>query len=109
MARLSEKERNEILMLKGCGNEIRSQNEVRALFNSVHPERHPITQSAVNGTVTKCSEMGLVRDVPRPGRSKVATDQELNMLLKLEENAHISTRTLASHNNVNQGAVVQSF
>lgn len=47
MARLTEKQRIEILMMVGYGDRIRTQAEVCELFNDKYPER-PITRSVVS-------------------------------------------------------------
>ena len=47
MARLTEKERIEILMMVGYGHRLRRHEEVCALFNEVHFERPTIAGSTV--------------------------------------------------------------
>ena len=47
MARLSERERIEILMMLGYGDRRRSLQDVCNLFNNTHPNRDPISKSVV--------------------------------------------------------------
>ena len=68
MARLTETECIEILMIVGYGNRLRSHEEVCALFNEVHFKRPLIIRSTVSRIVAKFNQTGNVRDVPRCGR-----------------------------------------
>ena len=79
MARLTEKERIEILIIVGYGDKIRSHEEACALFNKTHFERVPICRTTVS----------------RSGRPPISSDAKLNVLLVLEENPHASTTQVA--------------
>ncbi|KAJ8923943.1 hypothetical protein NQ315_006719 [Exocentrus adspersus] len=76
---LSERQRIEILILLGCGDKIRSQAEVCALFNAKYPENQ-ISQGTVSKILHKFEEHAL----------------------ELLENPHTSTVSLArNHSNYN--------
>lgn len=107
MARLTEKERIEILMMVGYGDKLRSHEEACALFNEVHFERAPIARSTVSKIVAKFNETGSVRDIPRSGRPRISDDTKLNLLLSLEENPHASTTEMALQETVSQSFVVK--
>ena len=47
MARLSKRERIEILIMLGYGNRRRSLQDVCNLFNNTYPNRNPISKSVV--------------------------------------------------------------
>lgn len=105
MARLSEKQRIEILMMIGYGDRVRTQNEVCELFNNKYPER-PITQSAVSKIEKKFRDLGHVRDVTK-GRPSVSDNKALDILLTVEDNPHISSRAVAADNSVCQSTVLK--
>ncbi|MBZ5796693.1 DUF4817 domain-containing protein, partial [Burkholderia contaminans] len=109
MAKLSETERIEILMMVGYGDRQRSHEAVCHLFNTVHPERNPIAQSTVSRLVRKFRDTGHVKDVLKPGRSKSATNQDkaLNVLLSVMDSPVTSTTHLALDNDVSQSSVIR--
>ncbi|GFG40862.1 hypothetical protein Cfor_02480, partial [Coptotermes formosanus] len=59
MAHLTVTQRIEILILIGCGNMTRTQQEVCDLFNEKYPDR-PISQSTVSKVESKFRETGNV-------------------------------------------------
>ncbi|KAI4456722.1 hypothetical protein MML48_8g00003416 [Holotrichia oblita] len=69
---LSEKDCIEILMKIGYGDRRRSTNEVRELFNQIHPDRTP--QSTVCKIIRKYKEHGHVKNLPKSGRPKLLTE-----------------------------------
>ena len=71
-------------MMVGCGDRLRSHEEVCALFNEVHFERPPIARSTVSRIVAKFNQTGNVRDVPRCGRPQINDNTKLNILLSLD-------------------------
>lgn len=99
MVRLSERQRIEILMMIGYGENVRSQVEVVRLFNEKYPERS-ITQSCVSKIAQKFEEYGNVRDVQRNGRRSLDSDTELDIVLEMEANPHKSTRGVAADYNI---------
>lgn len=109
MARLTERERIEILMMVGYGDRLRTHDEACVLFNQEHPDRQPIARSTVSKLVAKFTETGSVKDLPRQGRPRISEEVRLNVLLEAEENPHHSSRQLALNNNVDQSFVVKLF
>lgn len=109
MARLTERERIEILIMVGYGDRIRTHEEACELFNQEHLDRPPIVRSTVSKLVAKFTETGSVRDLPRQGRPRVNDETRLNVLLEAEENPQNSTRQLALNNNVDHSFVVKFF
>ncbi|KAJ8919599.1 hypothetical protein NQ315_002221 [Exocentrus adspersus] len=92
---LSERQRIEILILFGCGDKIRSQAEVCALFNAKYPENQ-IPQGAVSKIFRKFEEYGTVHDLPKTGRARALNEEKkLDITLELLENPHSSTVSLA--------------
>ena len=79
MARLSERERIEILMMVGYGDNLRTHGEACELFNQEHPDRPPIARSTVSKLVAKFTETGSVHDLPRQGRPRVNEVTKLNV------------------------------
>lgn len=56
---LTERERIEILIMRGYGDRERSNQETANLFNETHPERAiPINKSTVKRTVDRFVETG---------------------------------------------------
>lgn len=106
---LSERERIQILMMIGFGDRARSVREVCDLFNTEHPERAPISISAVSKIHKKFQEEGHVRDRPRSGRPKIAEDTQLDVLLSVEETPNSSTRQLAREFNVSKSTIGNIF
>jgi hypothetical protein len=99
MAHLSERQRIEILMMIGYGENVRSQKEVVRLFNNKYPDRS-ITQSCVSKIAQKFEEYGNVRDVQREGRPTVDFDKKLDILLEIEDNPNKSTRAISANHTV---------
>lgn len=104
---LSEKERIHVLIMRGCGDRTRSYQEAADLFNITFPDRAPITKSTVLKTVKRFQETGSVKDRPRSGRSKTATDEDTRMIVmqSFVENPHASTRKVAKQLNISHFSV----
>lgn len=102
---LTEKQRIEILILRGRDNMKRTLNEVCAIFNNKYPD-NPITKSTVTKMEQKFEELGTVRDRVR-GRPVISEDTQLNLLLDLQENPHSSTRVLAANYHISKTSVVK--
>lgn len=107
MARLTERERIEVLMMVGFGDRLRSHAEASDLFNQEHPDRPPISRSTVSRIVSKFTETGSVKDLPRQGRPKIPDDKKLNVLLEVEDNPHTSTRQIALNHDIDHSSVVK--
>lgn len=92
MAKLSERERIEILTMVGYGDRRRTHQEACDLFNNVYPNRLSINRSTVSRTVRRFQETGAVKDAARIGRGRTATsdDQSLDILLAVNENPNTS-------------------
>lgn len=88
--RLTDKERITILMKRGFGDRIRSYQEVINLFNNTYIDRPPILKSSVYRTVDRFERTGSIKDEPRSGSPKDATndDKALEILLSIIENPH---------------------
>ena len=76
MAPLTETERIEILIMVDYGNRCRSNSEVTALFNDIHPNREQVSKSTVSKTLRRFNETGNVRNRQRTGRPKNVTNDE---------------------------------
>lgn len=107
MVNCTERERIEILMMIGYGDRKRTFDEVRYLFNNKYPERPPIAKSTVCKILQKFNETGEVKDAPRSGRSRTATNNEksLEILLDIQENPKTSTFQLAQNHNISRSSV----
>lgn len=97
MVELTEKERIEILMILGYGDRRRTFEEVCRIFNQQYPNRSPIVKSTVCKILKKFNATGNVKDIQKSGRPKTQTssDKALDILLSIEENPHLATRTVA--------------
>ncbi|KAJ8911034.1 hypothetical protein NQ315_017400 [Exocentrus adspersus] len=63
---LSERQRIEILILLECGDKIRSQAEVCALFNAKYPANQ----------ISQGTEHGTVHDLPRTGGARALNEEK---------------------------------
>jgi len=104
---LSERERITLLMMRGYGDRVRSYQEVTNLFNETFPNRNSISKSTVQKTVKRFEETGSVKDCPRTGRPKDATNEEKNLdvLLSVVENPHSSIRRLKQAHDISTFSV----
>lgn len=107
MAQLTEKERIEILMMIGFGDRVRTHEEVCHLFNAVHPDRNPISRSAVSKTLKRYTLFGSVKNLSKSGRPKTATNENisLDIAAELQENPRTSTTSLSLSYNVSRRSV----
>lgn len=105
MVHLSETQRIEILILLGCGDKTRSQDEVRTLFNAKYPNQH-ISQSTISKIAKKFRETGSVKNIQNGGRPKINDNTKLDILLAVEDNPYGSTRQIAAQNGICQQSVV---
>lgn len=104
--RLTERERIEILIMIGCGDRMRTQEQVCDFFNK-YPNREPISQSAVSKIERKFRETGSVKDVPKSGRKQTSEDKKLDVLLTFQENPHTSSRQVGLDNNMDHTTVLK--
>lgn len=97
MIALNEHERITLLMMVGYGDRRRSLQETCDLFNNTFPNRNPISKSTVSKIVHKFEQSGSVKNLPRSGRPKVATndDAALDVLLTVQEQPTTSTSNIA--------------
>jgi transposase len=65
-----------------------TQRQVGDEFNARHPERNPITHSAVRKLVKKFKETGSVVDKPRVGRPSVGEDIRTGVIAKFHARSH---------------------
>lgn len=107
MARLSETERIEILMIIGYGDRMRSFEEVVNIFNGSHPDREPISKSTVSKTLRRFHETGNVKDRPKSGRPVSVTNEEnsLDVMLDIVETPNISIQQLAVNHNMSRYSI----
>lgn len=108
MVELSERERITLLMIIGFGDRKRSLQEACNLFNETFPDRiSPISKSTVSRNLSKFNETGSVKNNPRSGRKKTATDEEnaLNVVLSVQEEPKTSVPKLALDNNMSERSV----
>ncbi|KAJ8973268.1 hypothetical protein NQ317_017723 [Molorchus minor] len=52
--------------------------------------------------VNEAENLGHIKNRPRSGRLVVPEDVELNLLLELQENPHLSSRAIAANNGISQ-------
>lgn len=111
MDHLSERQRIEILIMRGYGDLQRSQDQVCALFNELYPNRPPINQSTVSRLLKKFEVTGSVKDSPKTGRPRNATggDKALDILLAVRENPIQSSRVLAATFDVSHQSIKNLF
>jgi hypothetical protein len=79
-------ERVEIVLLSG--RQGWTQRQLADEFNARHPERNPITHSAVGKLVKKFKETESVVDKPRVGRPSVGEDIRTGVIAKLHAHFH---------------------
>jgi hypothetical protein len=79
-------ERVEIVLLSG--RQGWTQRQVADEFNGRHPERNPITHSAVRKLVKKFKETGSVINKPPVGRPSVGEDIRTGVIAKFHAHSH---------------------
>ncbi|KAG8310951.1 hypothetical protein J6590_053452 [Homalodisca vitripennis] len=96
-----------LLMMRGYGDRIRSYEQVRHLFNETFPDRNPISKSAVEKTIKRFEETGLVKNGPKSGRPRSARTEDhcLEVLMSVVENPHVLTTALSREVGISQGSV----
>ncbi|KAJ8947311.1 hypothetical protein NQ318_004563, partial [Aromia moschata] len=106
MAHLTVTQIIEILILIGCGNKTRTQQEVCKLFNAKYPD-NPITQCTVSKIESKFRETDDVKDLPKSGRPKITQDKKINIMLSMEKNPQSTFTPVAVENEVSQTTVLR--
>lgn len=102
---LTEKQRIEILILRGCGNMKRTLEQVCTSFNNKYPEER-IRKSTICKIERKFEEFGNVRDRPR-GRPGISEDRQLDLLLDLQENPHTVSTALANNHEMSKTSALK--
>lgn len=108
MAALTERDRIHILMMRGWGDNQRSFEDVRSLFNETFRiGQVPISKMTVSRTVRRFNEHGTIKDLPRSGRPvSVATEEnQLDVALSITEDPHSSIRKLQQQHDITYGSV----
>lgn len=97
MVQLTEQERITLLMMIGYGDRRRSFQEASDLFNQSFPARDPISKSTTNRIFHNFEHMGTVKNLPKTGRRKTATNdnKSLDIMLALQEEPMTSVPKLA--------------
>lgn len=107
MAQLSERERITLLMMRGWGNQTRGYKQVAQLFNEeLRDADHKISKSTVIRTVQRFEDIGSVKNRPKSGGPKIATneDKSIEFLQSFVENPHISLRRAALEHDISLGS-----
>ncbi|KAJ8936399.1 hypothetical protein NQ318_008511 [Aromia moschata] len=94
---LSDTQRIEILILLGCGDKTRTQEQVCEIFNSKCPDRR-ISQSTGSRIENKFREFGNVTDIPKSGKKGTFYEHKLDILLDIQDNLHKPTKQVAAVN-----------
>ena len=72
-AKLSERERVSVLMMRGCGDRARSYDQVRFRFNRTFRNGEglsPVSKLTIERTVRRFMNHGSIKDLQRTGRTK---------------------------------------
>jgi transposase len=91
-------ERVEIVLLSG--RQGWTQRQVADEFNDRHPQRNPITHSAVGKLVKKFKETGSVVDKPRVGRPSLGEEVRIGVIAKFHASPQKSIRQTSAENGV---------
>ncbi|KAJ8911601.1 hypothetical protein NQ315_015935 [Exocentrus adspersus] len=85
MAQLNDTEQITLLMMIGFGERRRSLQEASDLFNNTFPERNPISKSTTCRILHNFEHMGNVKNLPKTGRPKTATNDDRALLRCTEQ------------------------
>lgn len=108
MGELTERERITLLMMVGFGDKQRSLQAACDIFNATFPDRRThISKSTVSKVVQKFHKMGSVKNRPKSGRGKSATNEDisLDVLVNLQEEPKTSVPKLALYHNISERSV----
>lgn len=110
MAPLSERERIALLMIRGWGDQVRGYKTVHRIFNAEFREgNNKISKTTVITTIRRYEETGSVKDRPRSGRPKEATNEEQSLatLQSFVEDPSISLRRVSEEQGISRGSVAK--
>ena len=104
-AKLSERERVSVLMMRGWGDRVRYYNQVRLLLNRTFRNGEGlslVSKSTIERTVRRFMNLGSIKDLQRTGRPKSAGSEEMQMDIAqaLVENPHLSLRRASDEGDV---------
>ena len=104
-AKLSERERVSVLMMRGWGDRVRSYGQVRLLLNRTFrngEELNPVLKSTIERTVRRFINHGSIKDLQRTGWPKSAGSEEMQMDIAqaFVENPHLSLRRASDERDV---------
>lgn len=104
---LSDIDRINILIMRGYGDLKHSYQAVADLFNERFPNRPPISKNGVVTTVRRFEEHATLKDLPRSGRPKTATNEDMatDVLVTVMEEPHSTTRNLGTEFNISTYSV----
>ena len=105
---LTERERIVILMMRGYGDRERSFRDVRNLFNiEFRADRQQISAATVQKTCQRFRDTGSVKDRPRSGRPKTATneDSSIEILQSFIEDPNLSTRKASQAHDTSETSI----
>jgi len=110
VAKLSERERISLLMIRGWGDRERSYDQVRLFFNETFRNGdglNHISKSTVERTIRRFVGQGTVKDLQKCGRPRtVATEEmQLHIAQSFVENPHLSLRRASDEHDVSHETV----
>jgi len=85
--------------MRGYGDNVKSYETIAALFNNTFPNRLPITKFIVQRIVTQFKQTSSIKDRPRTGRPKTASndDKNIEVLQSFVENLHKLIQKIRQH------------
>lgn len=108
MTELSERDRITLLMMRGWGDKQRGYKTITRLFNeNFRNENNRISKSTVIRTIQRFKDTSSIKNRPRSGRRKTATDNDkaLDVLQSFVEDPHISINRVAQEHEIGYGSV----
>lgn len=107
MVQLSQRERIILLMMRGWGDRQQGYKTVQRLFNAeFRDENNKISKSTVVKTIQRFEETGSVKDRPKTGRPKTATNDQksLEILQSFVEDPNTSLRRVSLRHEISLGS-----
>ena len=104
-AKLSERQRVSVLMMRDWGDRVRSYDQVPLLFNRTirnGEELNPVAKSTIERTVRLFMNHGSIKDLQRTGRPKSAGSEQMQMDIAqaFVENPHLSLHRASDERDV---------